>query len=99
MILLQRSLRAAGALFLVWLPIVACSSAALKPAGTACTSDNQCAAGLSCLPLGAFTEAGCTPAASACSKSCNVDTDCSPLGASFKCFAACNGSLSCGATQ
>jgi len=82
-------------------PALACSSTstALKPAGTSCGADSECAAGLSCLALGAFTDAGCTPAAKACSRVCTLDSDCTPLGPSFKCFAACDNTRSCGATQ
>jgi hypothetical protein len=35
----------------------------------------------------------------ACSKPCALDSDCAPLGASFKCFATCEGIRACGATQ
>jgi hypothetical protein len=82
---------------LVFLP--ACSSTSLKSAGIACSSDSECAAGLSCGALGSFSDGGCTPAAKACSKSCTLDSDCAPLGSTFKCFAACDGTHSCGATQ
>ncbi|MGH7298273.1 MAG: hypothetical protein ACRELB_25260 [Polyangiaceae bacterium] len=79
---------------------VACSSKALKSAGTACTSDSECAAGLSCLDLvGSVSDAGCTAAIKACSKNCTLDSDCTPLGASFRCVPGCNGASSCGATQ
>ncbi|HTQ42441.1 MAG TPA: hypothetical protein VMI75_06750 [Polyangiaceae bacterium] len=40
-----------------------CSSAPLKVAGTACGADADCAAGLTCRALGAFTDAGCTTGA------------------------------------
>lgn len=76
-----------------------CSSAPLKVAGTACSADSDCAAGLSCRALGAFTDAGCTTGAKACTKPCTIDADCAALGGSFKCFAACDGSRACGATQ
>ena len=82
------------------LPFAACSSASLKPAGTACGADSDCAAGLSCLDLVAIvSDAGCTTAAKACSKVCTLDTDCAALGSSFMCFTACDGSRACGATQ
>jgi len=80
--------------------VSACSSStSLKSAGTSCSSDGECAAGLSCLPLGVFSDAGCMTAAKACSKTCSLDSDCAPLGTSYKCFAACDGTRSCGATQ
>jgi hypothetical protein len=78
---------------------IGCSSPPLKVAGSACGADSDCAAGLSCRALGAFTDAGCTTGAKACTKPCAIDTDCAPLGGSFKCFQACDGSRACGATQ
>jgi hypothetical protein len=86
-------------LLLALLTIVACGSKPLKSAAVACASDSECAAGLSCLPLGAFTDAGCTTAAKACSRTCTIDSDCAPLGSTYKCFADCSGSYACGATQ
>jgi hypothetical protein len=81
--------------------LIACSSASLRPAGTSCTSDAECAAGLSCLGLVAqVSDAGaCANAAMACSKGCLVDSDCAAVGATFKCFPACSGGMSCGQTQ
>jgi hypothetical protein len=82
------------------LALVACSSTTLKSAGTACSSDSECAAGLSCLPLAAVTDAGCTTLAKACSKNCTVNSDCTSLGSTFTCFGNCDGgSRACGATQ
>jgi hypothetical protein len=79
---------------------VSCSSTTLKPAGTACAADSDCAAGLSCLGLVAVSsDGGCTTAAKACSKVCTLDADCAPLGANFLCFGGCGGTRSCGATQ
>jgi hypothetical protein len=80
-------------------PFFGCSSTPLKVAGTACNADSDCAAGLSCRALGSFTDAGCTTGAKACTKPCTIDTDCASLGGNFKCFAACDGSRACGATQ
>jgi hypothetical protein len=82
------------------LPVLACSSSPLKSAGTACAADSDCAAGLSCLDIiGTVSDGGCASAVKACSKTCALDSDCAPLGASYKCFAACDGTKSCGATQ
>ena len=81
------------------LVLVACSSPTLKVAGTACSSDSDCAAGLSCLPLSAVTDAGCMTLAKACSKTCTINTDCASLGSNFTCFGNCGGSRACGATQ
>jgi hypothetical protein len=94
--------RIAFPLLLAALPtVVACSdgTSTLKPAGISCSTDGECAAGLSCENLGSFSEAGCTPIAKACSRLCSTDSDCAPLGSTFKCFSACDGTHSCGATQ
>jgi len=80
-------------------PFLACSSAPLRPAGTLCSSDSDCGAGLACLGYGAFSDAGCTTSAMACSKPCTFDSDCASLGARYKCFLACGGTRSCGATS
>jgi hypothetical protein len=34
-----------------------------------------------------------------CSKSCALDSDCTPLGSNFKCIPGCDGTHSCAATQ
>lgn len=83
------------------LPVVAaCSSSApLQVAGTECTSDSECAAGLSCLAVvGTQDDGGCN-SLSACSRSCALDSDCAPLGAGFRCSTACDGSHACVETQ
>ena len=83
------------------LAALACSSNnALKPAGTACNADSDCAAGLSCMVLaGNVADGGCATLAKDCSKSCALDSDCAPLGSNFKCIPACDGTHSCAATQ
>jgi hypothetical protein len=81
------------------LVLFACSSSTLKQAGTACSSDSDCAAGLSCLALSAVTDAGCTNLAKVCSKPCTINSDCASLGSTFTCFGNCGGSRACGATQ
>ena len=54
-----------------------CGPGSLRAAGTSCSTDGQCAAGLQCLPLTAATgDAGCTAFVSVCSKTCQTDPDC-----------------------
>ena len=77
---------------------IACSSASLRPAGSGCSVDGDCAAGLSCLGIANFSDAGCTSIAKACSKVCRVDGDCTAVGAKFKCFAGCDATSTCGQT-
>jgi hypothetical protein len=87
-------------LFLALLiPLLACSSPPLRSAGTLCTSDSDCGAGLSCLAPGVFTDAGCTTLAESCSKPCAIDSDCVSLGTHFMCLIACDGTRACGATS
>jgi|GEM_PF-2743362 len=72
----------------------------LSVAGTACTSDDGCAAGLSCLALERASDAGCETLVKVCSKPCRMAADCVAVGAKFKCFPKCNGSDgTCGQTQ
>jgi len=78
--------------------LCACSSDALRGAGTSCTSDGDCAAGLNCLGLGVASDGGCSTAISACSKTCQTDADCVSVGAKFRCFAGCGTPSSCGQT-
>jgi hypothetical protein len=77
----------------------ACSSNSLRPAGQSCSSDGDCAAGLTCLGLGMFSDAGCMTVVKACSKHCQTDTDCTSVGPKFKCFGDCSGTNTCGQTQ
>jgi hypothetical protein len=76
---------------------IACSGS-LAPAGSGCSSDSDCAAGLSCLGVGLFSDAGCSSVARACSKPCRVDGDCAAVGPKFRCFADCGGRNTCGQT-
>jgi hypothetical protein len=78
-------------------PIVATSN---LPPSASCTTDSQCASGLTCRPLGQFSsDGGCSEVGKVCSKSCGVDGDCAGLPttgfSSFRCFGACDGSKSC----
>jgi hypothetical protein len=90
--------RRIGSLAAIVLLLAACSAAASRPAGAACSSNGDCGSGLSCLGLAMFSDAGCTSAGMACSKACQSDGDCASLGPGFKCFAGCAGASSCGAT-
>jgi hypothetical protein len=76
---------------------IACSGS-LLPAASGCSSDSECAAGLSCLALASISDAGCTAIAFACSKTCRVNDDCTAVGPRFKCFMACGGMGTCGQT-
>ena len=79
------------------LSLFGCGSGPLRPEGTLCSSDAECGAGLSCVGFGAFSDAGCTTMVKACSTQCTLDADCVALGATYKCFLACDGTRSCGA--
>ena len=69
-----------------------CGPGSLRAAGTSCTTDNQCAAGLQCLPLTVPGANGaCMPFVSVCSKTCMTDPDCAAVGPSYTCFAMCAG--------
>jgi hypothetical protein len=49
-------------------------------AGTACTDDTQCSAGLHCLEIDTFQADGsCIPSGMVCSMICATDADCSSL--------------------
>lgn len=75
------------------------SSAAPGAASTGCKTNTDCGSGLSCIGFATFTDAGCTESTKACSKTCTSDTDCTSLGAKYKCFSSCPGSPKfCGAT-
>ncbi len=77
------------------------SSSSTRAAGEGCSSSSDCGAGLSCLSLAVTPLGGvCSSPGMACSKSCNnTDADCASLGPKFKCFAGCDASFYCGATQ
>ena len=94
----MRSVLEVPLLLALLIPFAACGSPALRSAGTQCSSDSECGAGLSCLGAGAFTDAGCTTLAKSCSKACAVNSDCASLGARFTCLVACDGTRACGAT-
>jgi hypothetical protein len=89
---------AAGLLLLETAATPGCGSS-LHEAGIGCSSDGECSAGLSCLGLATSSDAGCFTLASTCSKTCRTDADCASVGASFKCFANCSGTGTCGRSQ
>jgi hypothetical protein len=82
--------------------VTSCSSASsgLLPAGTSCASDADCGLGLSCLVIGVSPPDGgaCTVLTSACSKTCQSNSDCTAVGPGFFCF-LCNGVGSCAQTR
>lgn len=94
----MRRILAVLLLFALLVAFPECSSTPLRSAGTVCGSDSDCGAGLLCFGLGTFTDAGCTTLAKSCSKRCSLDSDCSSLGANFKCLVACDATRACGAT-
>jgi hypothetical protein len=74
-----------------------CGPPALRVAGTSCSTDGDCGAGLQCLPLagaGGGGDAGCTVFATVCSKTCMTDMDCAAVGTNFTCFSMCSGAMS-----
>jgi hypothetical protein len=76
-----------------------CGPGSLRAAGTSCSTDGQCAAGLQCLPLTAATgDAGCTAFVSVCSKTCQTDPDCAAVGPNYTCFGMCGGGNTCAQT-
>src|SRR5260370_24734066 len=87
----MRSILVVPWLFALLIALAECSSTPLRSAGTVCSPDSECGAGLSCLGLGTFTDAGCTTLAQSCSKRCALDSDCASLGSNFKCLVACDG--------
>jgi len=94
----MQSLRVLTSPLALLFPFLMSCSSPLHAGGRACTSDAECGAGLSCVGFGDFTDAGCTTPARACSKQCAIDADCASLGGTYRCFLACDGTGSCGAT-
>ncbi|HVU03278.1 MAG TPA: hypothetical protein VHE30_16070 [Polyangiaceae bacterium] len=95
----MKPLRAVWLVGLSGLAVVAACGSPLQDAGTSCSADDACSAGLSCLPLMAKSGDTCTLVASVCSKGCRVDSDCAAVGPNFKCFLSCDGSGTCGRTE
>ncbi len=83
-----------GALLIALAP--ACSSSALHPAGTVCSTTSDCAEGLTCMGLASpAADGGCTSIGKACTKECASNSDCIAVGAGFQCFASCGGAMTC----
>ena len=80
-------------------PIAGCGSNALHEAGTACSADDDCAAGLSCLGIGNGTGGSCVTVARACTKSCSSDLDCLAVGSGFRCLPSCSAASTCVQTR
>ncbi len=76
-----------------------CSSGALHEAGTSCSTDGDCAAGLTCLGVGTASGGGCMTVAKACTKACETDLDCLAVGSGFRCLPACQGAGTCVLTR
>jgi len=70
----------------------------LASAGSGCSTDDECAAGLTCLGLAKSSGGHCLPQAMLCSKPCRTDGDCAAVGRDFKCIATCSGNGVCGPT-
>ena len=83
---------------LSWIQSVACGSP-LEPAGTGCTVDTDCAAGLSCLPVTSQPGPDCMTIAKVCTKTCRGDADCAAVGPKFQCTPACSGAGTCANIQ
>jgi hypothetical protein len=71
----------------------------LASAGSGCSGDDECAAGLACLGLAKSSGGHCLPQATLCSKPCRNDGDCAAVGPDFKCIATCSGAGVCGPTE
>jgi hypothetical protein len=78
---------------------VGCSSGALHEAGSACSTDEDCGAGLACMGLGNQMGGTCTTVAKACTKSCVTDLDCLAVGSSYRCLPNCQGAGTCVLTR
>jgi hypothetical protein len=91
-----RALVVAGATALAF--VVACGSP-LNPAGTACSSDEDCSAGLACLDLASSPGKDCKVLFKVCSKSCKSTGDCAAVGENYECTPTCDGKGTCGRTR
>lgn len=78
--------------------VIACGSP-LDAAGTGCSKDEDCAAGLSCLDLASAPGQDCRTLLRVCSKPCKTSADCKAVGASFECIPTCDGNGTCSHTR
>jgi hypothetical protein len=77
--------------------VIGCTSGGTLPPSAVCEETSECEDGLECLPFATFDGPVCTEVGTACTKTCETDADCAVFGASFKCFANCDGKV-CGDT-
>ena len=80
---------------LLCLVSVACTAPVERTLGDACDADDQCATGLSCLPL---ATAGRCGTQKQCTTICSDDGACKALDSSALCLAGCNDTLNCART-
>src|SRR5690349_74957 len=98
----RHMMRALQALAAVAVPLLGTASgcgAPLDPAGTSCSVDDECAAGLSCRALASAPGADCRILTNVCSKACRGDADCSAVAPGFTCYPACEGEGTCARTN
>jgi hypothetical protein len=69
--------------------LAGCGDGTLREAGSSCSQDGDCAAGLSCLGIGNTAGGACTTVARACTKACTTDLDCLAVGSSYRCLPSC----------
>lgn len=74
-----------------------CTGGGTLPASAVCEQTSDCDDGLTCEPFAVFQQNVCMEQGTTCTTTCETDADCAPLGASFKCFANCDGKA-CGDT-
>lgn len=83
-------------LLLLSFVLVACDDTAAEPKtlGVGCTTDDECAEGLSCMDV--LVGVDCQSAGKACGAPCATDADCATFDPSAICVSPCNGELECG---
>lgn len=76
-----------------------CGSNSLHEAGTSCSTDSDCAAGLSCLGIANNSGGACSTIAHSCTKSCVTSLDCLAVGLNFSCLPSCGSEGTCTQTR